>query len=166
MMRYRKMVGGVGALIGLWLAALTCASSAQTYPTAPRVHLIYMGGDDCPPCVAWRRFELPKLQATESFKAIRFTFVTKLIRSPVPASFFLPDEVKPYKDKLDHASGGRSGSPQFAVLVNDEIYDYYYGARSAEQVEQMLIAIRYGTPYPFSRCLRVTGRTGCAIKGT
>ena len=52
--------------------------------------------------------ELPKLRKTQAFQSIQFSSVTKLIRSPVPLSVFLPSEVKPYKDKLDKASGGKT----------------------------------------------------------
>ena len=138
--------------------------NAQT-ADAPRIHIIYMGGDDCPPCVAWRSNELPKLRQTEAFKAIRFSFVLKLIKSGVPSSFFLPEEVKPYKARLDEASGGRTGSPHFAIMVNDEGYDYYFGVRGAADVERMIIAIRDRTPYPYERCVRIAGMGKCAVKG-
>lgn len=112
-----------------------------------------------------RRNELPKLRQTEAFKAIRFSFVVKVIRSGVPSSFFLPEEVKPYKSRLDEASGGRTGSPHFAIMVNDEVYDYYFGVRGAADVERMIIAIRDRTPYPYERCIRIAGMGKCAVKG-
>ena len=150
----------------LWLFVVCLASWAsiglsQTVPAEPKVHMIYMGGNDCPPCVVWRGLELPKLQQTESFKTIKFSYVTKLIRSTVPASLFLPSEVKPFKDKLDIASGGRAGSPQFAILVDGVVYDYYFGTRSAQDVDRMLIAIRDQTEYPFKRCTKRGAGNSC-----
>ena len=131
--------------------------TAKSTTFKPKVHLIYMGGNDCPPCVAWRQFELPKLQKTLSFQAIEFDYVTKLIRSPVPASFFLPQAVKPYKDLLDTASGRAGGSPQFALLVDGRIHDYYFGTRDANVTEQMLQAALTGSPYPVpKRCLQLS----------
>lgn len=127
-----------------------------------RVHLIYMGGDDCPPCVAWRRFELPKLEKTTAFKAIKFSYVTKSIRSSVPSTFFLPDEVKPLKEKLDIASGNLAGSPKFFLFVNDEIYDHFLPTRDAKTVEAMLDSLLKGAAYPnLPRCIRMQG-DGCA----
>ena len=158
----------------VWIAcfALACAMQAgfAQSPVAPRIHIIYMGGDDCPPCVAWRSNELPKLRRTEAFKAIRFSFVLKVIKSGVPSSFFLPEEVKPYKAMFDEAmfdeaSGGRTGSPHFAIMVNDEVYDYTFGVRGAADVERMIIAIRDQTPYPYERCVRIAGMGKCAVKG-
>lgn len=130
------------------------AVTSQTASTAPDVHLVWMGGSDCPPCVNWRKFDLPKLEKSGEFKLIKFSYVQKYIRSPVPDVANLPIEVQPFKEKLDIASNRRHGSPQAAVLVDGEVYDYFHGTRSAEEIEKMLIAIRTGAAYPFARCLK------------
>jgi hypothetical protein len=135
---------------------------AQT-PAATQIHFIWMGGDDCPPCVRWRKEELPKLQASPEFKHMRFSYVSKVIGSAVPPKLFLPDEVDPYKDQLDEASNRRIGSPQAALMVNGVVHDYFFGTRTADQITDMVEAVRTGRPadYPFPRCLKVakTGRT-------
>lgn len=153
----------VSLLVGCVVVAFPVATKAQTEkpPEAPNVHVVYMGGDDCPPCVAWRRTELPKLQAAPVFERIKFSYVIKVIRSPVPPSFFLPADVKPLKEKLDYASNGTTGSPHSAILVNGEVYDYFYGTRSAAQWEQMLVAIERGEASPLPRCLRLTRQRSC-----
>ena len=148
------------------VAIVTPIARAQEAVVPSSVHFIWMGGNDCPPCVAWRQTELPKLQRSPEFSAIRFSYVTKAIRSPVPPSFFLPSEVKPYKDKLDFASSGRDGSPQAAVIVNGEVFDYFQGTRTAEEIESMLAAIRMGRPYPFDRCIKASTRwKTCEVRG-
>ena len=91
----------------------------------PRIHFIWMGGNDCPPCVVWRRVELPKLQASPEFKAMQFSYVAKVIASSVPPKLFLPAEVEPYKELLDDASNRRTGSPQAALMVNGLVHDYF-----------------------------------------
>ena len=136
------------------LASATDAARQQD------IHFIWMGGNDCPPCVMWRAIELPKLQQSAEFKSIRFSYVTKTIKSPVPSRMFLPPEVAPLKEKLDVASGGRSGSPKAAFVVNGEVYDFFSGARTAEALQSMIRAIRDGTPYPFKRCLKVSSQSG------
>src|ERR1700751_1741266 len=118
-------------------------------PVEPsRIHFIHMGGNDCPPCVAWREFELPKLQASEVFRSIRFSYVIKTISSPVPSGLFLPSEVRPLKEKLDIAGGGNGGSPQQVLIVNDAVYDYWWKPRTAEEIERMIVALENGMPYP------------------
>ena len=113
----------------------------------------------------WRRFELPKLQAEPMFRSIEFVHVEKTIQSAVPPMFFLPDTVKPLKDKLDAASGGMAGSPQVAIIVNGEVYDYSWGARTSDDVLKMIKAIQTNTPYPFERCLKRRDRRHCDIAG-
>ena len=123
-----------------WLLAIVFAfampAAAQRPARPPEIMMINMGGNDCPPCVAWRLTELPKLQAMEAFAAITYVHVVKTIHSTVPPRFFLPVEVRPFKEKLDLASGGNTGSPQVAILVNGEVYDYYWATPSAAVVER------------------------------
>lgn len=148
-----KIVFGLQVVCGLAIS--------QTLP--PQIHMVYMGGNDCPPCVFWRATELPKLEKNEVFNTIKFSYVQKSVRSPVPGLMFLPDDVKPYKSKLDEASAQRAGSAQVAILVNGEVYDYYFGTRSAEEIEKMLMAINQGTEYPFKRCLRRDSNKKCEL---
>ena len=142
-------------------AASLAACAALAEP--PKVHIIYMGGNDCPPCRAWRAQELPKLEKTEAFKRVKFSYVEKLIRSGVPPSIFLSSDVKPYKDQLDEASNGIVGSPQTAILVDGKVYDYYFGVRKAKDMERMLNAIHDGKAYPFARCLKRETQTRCKV---
>lgn len=124
-------------------------------PAPVRIEMIYFGGNDCPPCVAWRGVELPKLQKMDVFRAVTFTHVYKTVMSTVPSESFLPDQIKPYKAKLDAASGFNRGSAQTAIVVDGEVFDYYYGARSAEDIQQRLSALQRGGAYPFERCLEL-----------
>lgn len=155
------------ALFATLYLAITVLPAYARAPVSPeRIQFIHMGGDDCPPCKAWRLSELPKLKETSVFPNVTFSYVRKLIQSPVPASFFLPDEVKPLKEKLDYASGGRSGSPQQVIIVDGEVFDYWFGARNANQIEQALVSLVEGTNYPYRRCVKWTaeGNRSCEIK--
>ena len=109
--------------------------------------------------------ELPKLRAHPDFKDVQFIHVEKAVMSAVPPRFFLPAEAIPYKAKLDAASGGMSGSPQVAVLVNGEVYDYFLGTKSAEEVLLMIRSIQTDTPYPFERCIQRRDSRHCVVKG-
>ena len=154
-----KLIGTIIFLSGsLGMAKDIPVDAEKPIAVKPKVHLIYMGGNDCPPCVEWRQSELPKLQKTAAFKEIEFDYVMKSIRSSIPLSLFLPKAVKPYKDLLDKASGGSGGSPQFALLVDGRIYDYFFGTRDADTMELMLQAALTGSPYPLplpQRCLQL-----------
>ena len=136
-------------------AEIAGSGHASIEGNGPAVNLIWMGGNDCPPCVHWRITELPKLRKSEEFKLVKFSYVTKVIRSAVPPKIFLPDEVKPFKGILDEAGNGVGGSPQAVVVVDGKVFDYWFGTRSAEDIERMLNSIRVSTAYPFNRCLRL-----------
>lgn len=56
-------------LIGM--AFLASAAQAQSSPDAREIQIVYMGGIDCPPCRVWRGTELPKLEATKTYKRIK-----------------------------------------------------------------------------------------------
>jgi hypothetical protein len=133
----------------------------STMAATKAVHIVFMGGDDCPPCVVWMKDELPKLKASPEFAGVRFSYVDKTVKTAVPALAQLPDEVKPLKGILDVANDGQTGSPQVALIVDGKVYDYYLGDRPAKRIEAMLHAIRTGAPYPTKRCL-VAGWPECA----
>jgi len=128
------------------------------------VVLVWFGGSDCPPCVAWRSEELPKLRLMDEFRGVRFIHVEKPVMSAIPPSLFLPVEVKEFKAKLDVAGAGRSGSPQVALIVDGEVYDFFRRVRSAREIADMLSAVRGNGKYPFNACVRV-GAQGhaCAL---
>ena len=145
-------------LAWFFLAVWAPVALAQTTPGQPDIHLIWMGGDDCPPCKAWRTTELPQLLAAPEFQGVRFSYVVKPIRASVPPAAQLPPEVRPLKHVLDLASGGRTGSPQAALIVNGQVYDYYVSARPADTVLEMIGAARGEWRYPLTRCLQMPAR--------
>ncbi|MFY7906450.1 MAG: hypothetical protein ACOVO0_09950 [Burkholderiaceae bacterium] len=145
--RLGRALGCVAVCLGLALPA-----------RAQVIELVWMGGDDCPPCAAWKRQELPRFAATPEGRSIRITGVDKPIRSPVPAAEALPPAARVYKTQLDEASAGRSGSPQMALMVDGKVYDYFFGSRSAELLVEMVQAVRTGSPYPVPRCLKLGPR--------
>ncbi len=108
----------------------------------PDIHLVWMGGDDCPPCKSWRLHELPLLRSSPVFRAVRFIYVDKPVRSSVPPAQYLPQEIRPFKNKLDQASGGRIGSPQAFLLVSGEVYEFFREARYAADIIEMILEAR------------------------
>ena len=146
-------------------AILIAATTTVSVPAqeSQRIHVVYMGGVDCPPCNFWRATEYPKLAATDVFKRIRYTHVEKTIRSSVPPKFFLPQDVKHLKDKLDHAANGMSGSPHTVLMVDGEVFDYKQGTYSASELEERVLAIESGKPYHFPRCVQRRTQGTCAL---
>jgi hypothetical protein len=136
-------------------ALIACSSAFAGKPIAPeRIRFIQMGGDDCPPCRAWRAAELPRLQRSPAFSRIWFSYVVKSIQSPVPPVAYLPYDIRHLKAKLDYASGGQASSPHQVILVDDEVFDYWFGAHGADQIEIRIAALVNGTKYPYRRCTK------------
>lgn len=138
------------------------AQESQT-TAAPKIHIIFFGGNDCLNCVQWRRFDLTKLEGTPSFLRHKFTNVVKMFRSPVPAAFFMPNEIRQFKEKLDFASNGLQGSPQMAIMVNDEVFDYRFAFYSADEIELIINAIETNSTYPAQRCTKWLNQWTCAV---
>jgi hypothetical protein len=140
-------------------------SSQPTESKRTHIHVVYFGGNDCPPCIAFRGTEFVKLQKSEAFTKMEWTFVTKTVSSPVPSGFFLPTRVKPLGDKLRTATAGIGGSAQVVILVNDEVYDVFSGSGDADFYEKMVASVLNKEPYPRERCLQRTSTRGCEKKG-
>ena len=152
---------GQAALVSAICAVfLPSVAMSESLVKSPEVQIIFMGGNDCPYCRGWMANELPKLKQSTEFQAVQYTHVTKNIGASVPPAFFLPASVKALKDKLDEASSGRAGSPQFAIIVDGEVYDYFMIPRTAGEFDSMLGAIRTGGQYPFKRCLKLSKTWG------
>jgi hypothetical protein len=114
------------------LASLAIAlglASAQTATAQPlaSIQMIYMGGSDCPPCVRGEPPNFPKLQQSQIFKSISFTYVPQArhgrsAADPVPAG----------RSQAIQGSDGRSerrherNRPQVAIVVDGQLYDYYF----------------------------------------
>lgn len=146
------------AILLLLTAVLASPPAFARKPISPeRIRFIQLGGDDCPPCREWRAFELPRLQQSLAFSSIWFSYVVKSIRSPVPPEAYLPYDIQHLKAKLDYASGGRAGSPHQVILVDDEVFDYWFGASGAEEIEARIAALVNGKKYPYRRCIKHTG---------
>jgi len=144
------------ATVPLFLTAvLACSPAFAGKRISPeRIRFIQMGGDDCPPCRTWRAVELPRLQWSPAFGSIWFSYVVKSIRSPVPPQAYLPYDIQHLKAKLDYASGGHASSPHQVIVVDDEVFDYWFGAAGAEEIEARIAALVNGTKYPYRRCIK------------
>lgn len=96
---------------------------------------------------------------------MEWTHVEKAIRSPVPSNFWLPERLKPLREKLITATNGNGGSAQVVILVNGEVYDVFFGSRDAAFYENMVLSINSNKiPYPAERCLKRSTRWSCSTK--
>ena len=128
--------------VGFGSTIAKCAESSGTATNNYEIDFVYMGGNDCPPCVRWRGLELPKLMAMPEYGMLRFTYVPKVIGSQVPEASYFPSELRYLRNPIFSASGGVAGSPMNAILVNGKVIEFWRGARDAEVIAQQIRVIR------------------------
>ncbi|MDP3135220.1 MAG: hypothetical protein Q8N17_02670 [Burkholderiaceae bacterium] len=131
-------------LAGLGWLTTAAVWSAQS-GAAPRIDYVYMGGNDCPPCIAWRQTELPRLRTMPEFQLLHFTHVNKSIRSPVPAAIWFPREIRNLRDPIFVASKGRTGSPLNALVVDGRVASFWWGTWAAEDIAKTVREIHNGS---------------------
>ena len=152
------------ALGALFLAGAAHAADA---PPPHQIDFVNMGGNDCPPCVAWRKTELPKLQAMPEWKLIRYNHVVKAIQSTVPPALFFPAEIKHLQPLLKEASAGVSGSPQQAIVVDGKVVDFWFGTGKSDPaaLAAMFRAIQEGKALPRKTCVALDAKKACKTPG-
>jgi hypothetical protein len=124
--------------LSLFLALGLLPAAAAQEKLRPRVDFVYLGGSDCPYCRGWEAFDLPKLKASPLFQQVRFTHVVKVIRSPVPSSFWFPAEIKHLREPIAEKLKG-AGSPMFAILADGKVVASWIGTRkSPEEILQII----------------------------
>jgi hypothetical protein len=120
--------------------------SLQKMTLAPtRVDFVYFGAVDCPNCVGWEAYDLPKLKASALFQKVRFTKVPKLIRSPVPSTFWFPEQIKHLRDPIAEKIQG-AGSPMFAILADDKVVLAWKGTWRGPDAILKIFAKQFGEP--------------------
>lgn len=154
------------SFIGSIAVAQDTTKPAQPIETKlPRIHVVYFGGNDCPPCVAFRGTEFIKFQKSEAFSKLEWTFVTKTIKSPIPSSMWLPEKIKPMRDLLIEATNGMAGSAQVVILVDGKVYDVFSGSKDADFYEKMVKYVHdKSATYPGERCLKMQSWRTCDKK--
>ena len=129
------------AVVFLGLVGLASRGAAgDNEPSKAPVTLIYFGASNCPTCRDWKRFDLPKLKETESFKATRFVEIQKEIPAPIPSPDKFPPDLAASRDAISESFKGKVGSPMFAIVVGERVTWSYRGAPSNQQVVEALQA--------------------------
>ena len=131
------------AVFFLGLIGLAGRGAAEEHDASKApVALIYFGASNCPTCRDWKRFDLPKLKETESFKAARFVEIQKEISAPIPSVDRFPPDLAASRDAISESFKGKVGSPMFAIVVGDRVTWSYRGAPSNQQVIEALQAAK------------------------
>jgi hypothetical protein len=99
------------ALLGFY-GTLSSPSTA-----APHVALLYVGADDCPPCLAWQRgagaeFRISSLYQRLDYREIKSPRLFDLLKDE-----YWPSDLRRHRARLRPGTG----APLWIVLANDEV---------------------------------------------
>ena len=114
--------------------ALLLAACAETRPgdvaggrAAHRgVTFVYVGADDCPPCQAWRKSELPRFEASTLRQRVDFRSVLAAHWSYVGDPYYWPAELAWIRADTDIARG----APQYVVAKDGKVLLRSFGTGS------------------------------------
>jgi hypothetical protein len=132
------------------------------------IKIVFFGGPDCPICRAWLAQERPQWQLSVQAKSVELILIDKAVRTKLAGVSSWPASIGPLlKNQLIKASSGRSGSPFLALVVQNQVVDFYWGAPSAAFLVSLIEGVRGQAPYPVQPCVQLGQRYGdeCALYG-
>jgi len=114
--------------------ALLLAACAQTPdPTVAAakaahhgVTFVYIGADDCPPCLTWRKRELPKWEASATRQKVESRQILAAHYSYVSDPYYWPADLLWIKDDTQLTRG----APQYVVAKDGKVLLRTFGTGS------------------------------------
>jgi hypothetical protein len=106
---------------GLLSSTVLTPAVAQTPLT-----VIYVGGEDCPPCLSWKNKYKARWLASPEFRKVQWIEVEPASLKQAYQARFWEGELKPIFDQLPR----KSGTPRFLVVQNGRIIDNQLGGGS------------------------------------
>jgi hypothetical protein len=88
------------------------------------VTLVYVGADDCPPCISWQRGAGASFRASPEFAQLTYREVKSPTLLDVLKDEYWPHDLRAYRDRLDRGAG----VPLWLVVVDHEIVEHGFGA--------------------------------------
>lgn len=99
-----------------WLVFGGGASSLFA-PKPEHVVLLYVGADDCAPCRVWQGGDEQQFIASPTFARLTYRTVKSPTLFGLLDDAVWPDDLKPYRDRLDR----RSGAPLWLVIADRNV---------------------------------------------
>jgi hypothetical protein len=90
---------------------------------ASPLKVIYIGGWDCQPCIAWKNKYKAEWLASPEFKKITWIEVESPKLKEAYQERFWPGDLRSILDQLPH----KSGTPRFLVVRNDKVIANEFG---------------------------------------
>src|SRR5476649_801210 len=112
----------IGGLLGSTVLTPALAQGALT--------IIYVGGEDCPPCHYWKAKYKAEWLASPEFQKVQWIEVESHQLKEAYQARFWEGKLKPILDQLPR----KSGTPRFLVVRDGQVIDNQLGSNSWSRV--------------------------------
>jgi hypothetical protein len=114
----------------LFLASSLLASTSLSAAAQGKgVTVIYVGGWDCPPCIAWKNNKKAGFVASPQFARLKYIEIDAPKLREAYQDRYWPEELRPIRDLLPR----KSGTPRFIVVKDGEIVANEWGGGDWER---------------------------------
>jgi hypothetical protein len=113
----------VASALAAWLVfgGSTWRMAAPAKPE--NVLLLYVGADDCAPCRVWQGGDEQKFIASPTFSRLTYRTVKAPTLFGLLDDAVWPDDLKPYRDRLDR----RAGAPLWLIVADHDVVAQQFG---------------------------------------
>ena len=87
------------------------------------VTVIYVGGWDCPPCIAWKNKEKAGWVASDLYRLVRYVEIESPRLKEAYQDRYWPEELKPVLEQVPR----KTGTPRFLVVKDGKIVSNEFG---------------------------------------
>ena len=104
-------------------ASLASFGAMSTARAAPDVMVIYIGGQDCPPCQQWRANAHPRWLASSEFQKVSYFEIEPILLKEAYDERSWPRALRPVLEQVPR----KSGTPRFLIVHESRIVSNQLG---------------------------------------
>jgi hypothetical protein len=109
-------------------ASLAASTAFGAAAAAADVKVIYIGGEDCPPCHRWVKAYKAKWLASPEFSRVTWIEIDPPRFREAYQARFWPEDLKPILDQIPR----KSGAPRFLIVRDGRIVSNQFGSSKWE----------------------------------
>jgi hypothetical protein len=126
------------SLLATLIAVVAMAFGSFPFPAADSsesarsadLGVVYIGADDCGPCLAWRRAQRPQFLSSPEFARVRYREIISPRLLDLPKEEHWPDGLRKFREEFDRLPG----APMWFVVHNDRVVVTARGLREWQEI--------------------------------
>ncbi|MFZ5782771.1 MAG: hypothetical protein ACOY4R_21420 [Pseudomonadota bacterium] len=107
----------------LLLASAAAALAPGSAIAAPELKVIYVGGEDCPPCRRWKADRKPAWLASPEYRQVTWIEIEPPKLKEAYRERYWPGDLRPILDQLPR----KSGTPRFLIVKDGRVVSNAFG---------------------------------------